>query len=79
MFVVGEMGLLGKNEQGQNSNLRNRNAKEASKAKSLGNYDEKQSKEIKNFNDIVKDLQPDKSSYHLTRIILVRFLSFVYG
>ena len=33
----------------------------------------------RSFNESYSLVNPEKSSYHLTRIILLRFLAFIYG
>ena len=40
-------------------------------------YSEKNA--MKAFRDAVPSLMPNKNSYYLTRIVLVRFLAFIYG
>lgn len=34
---------------------------------------------LKSFNESYSTLNVEKSSYHLTRIVLIRFLAFIYG
>ena len=34
---------------------------------------------LKSFSESYSSLNVEKSSYHLTRIVLIRFLAFIYG
>ena len=34
---------------------------------------------LKSFNESYASMTPEKSSYHLTRIVLIRYIAFIYG
>jgi hypothetical protein len=40
---------------------------------------EKDEKYLKDFDEEYSNLQPKRGQYHLTRIVLVRFIGFIYG
>ena len=72
-----------------NENIRKRNRNEGHKQdlsskivqdKGSSSYEEtKEATYLRSFNDSYSSLEAEKSSYHLTRIILLRFLAFIYG
>jgi len=73
----------------KNENIRKRNINEGHKkdlsskiVEDKGTSSNEETKEtiyLRSFNDSYASLKPEKSSYHLTRIILLRFLAFIYG
>ncbi|CAF0703841.1 unnamed protein product [Brachionus calyciflorus] len=63
---------------------KNINSQDVEKEK-LGNSKENIAKNeslkspLEDFNNLVNSLNPQKNSYHLTRVVLVRFLAFLYA
>ena len=63
--------------------VRKRNLKDNINVKDFTNHRYKKRDDIDIANDDIKNthrnLEPESDSYYLTRIVLVRFIAFIYG
>jgi hypothetical protein len=76
---------MASNDQLRNRKTNNKDLTEKiahSKNESILSTQKSENKEdnyLNSFIEIYSDLLPKKSSYYLTRIVLIKFLAFIYG
>jgi len=58
--------------------VRNRNKNKIANNDTISVQENNQQTYLDEFNSCLNEIQPDKNSYFLTRIVLIRFLAFIY-